>query len=228
VQAVLERVLDWRPFHDERSLDHPVRDRLPDRCPRRRRMWRAGRQLDQGFHSGSVGYGWTTELQAEPSTTNISLPAEHFAMQIYRQAQQVDDFPGETIIGTSVLAAAKALQEGGYITSYTWAFNINDVIDAVVEIGPVVVGIPWFESMSTTRTSGMVEVNGRIVGGHCVTITGYDPALQLTGESTVEALRWRNSWGATYGAAGDGYVRAGDLERLLWGRYGSEACIPFA
>jgi hypothetical protein len=190
-------------------------------------MWQAGRQLDQGFHSGSVGYGWTTELQAEPSTFNSTLPAEHFATHLYRQAQQVDDFPGESYLGTSVLAAAKALHSGGYIASYSWAFTIDDVIDAVVEIGPVVIGIPWFESMSTTSTSGMVEVNGRIVGGHCVTITGYDPQLQLPDRIMPdEALRWRNSWGDSYGDQGDGYIRAEDLEHLLWGRYGSEACVP--
>lgn len=237
MQAV-DRVLDWRPFHDERSLDYPVRDLFGDARPSWcRRMWRAHRQrLDQGAEGACVGFGWTAELQAEPtgcggSTGRIGrYPAQQFAGVLYHQAQQVDDWPGESYEGTSVLAAAKALHDDGYIGGYRWAFTIDDVIDAVISIGPVVVGIPWFESMDTPRPSALIEVSGRILGGHCVTIIGFDPELRLPGEGrdSFEALRFRNSWGSDYGDMGEAYVRAEDLERLLWGRYGSEACIPVA
>lgn len=231
--AVLERVLDWRPFHDERSLDHPVRDRLRAHCPRERRTWQAGSQrLDQGLEGGSVGFGWTAELQTAPTTFNGQIggyKAQYFATHIYREAQQVDAWPGESMRGTSVLAAATVLAQQGFIASYCWAFTIDDVIDAVVQIGPVVIGIPWFESMHETRPSGMVEVDGRVVDGHCVTITGYDPALYLTGEGgPIEALIGRNSFGDSYGDEGDMYFAVADLERLLWGRYGSEACVPIS
>lgn len=182
-----------------------------------------------------MGFGWTAELQAQPSVAGGTsgqigpYPAQYFATYVYHEAQQVDDWPGNDYEGTSVLAGAKVIRTEGYIDSYRWAFTIDDVIDALIEIGPVVLGIPWFESMYETRPSGMVEVDGRLVGGHCITLTGYHPNIRLWREGwreRFEVCRWRNSWGQTYGRNGDGYIRVEDLERLLWGRYGGEACIP--
>jgi hypothetical protein len=236
MEAVLERALDWRSFHDERSLDYPVREVLPPTVPRRKRSWQAHKQrLDQGREGACVGFGWTAELQAQPSVVGgpggqiAGQTAQYFATWVYRQAQQVDDWPGEDYEGTSVLAGAKVVQGQGFIDQYRWAFSIDDVLDALVEIGPVVLGIPWFESMYETRPSGLVEVDGRLVGGHCITLTGYHPRMRLRGEGWTrrfEVCRWRNSWGEMYGRKGDGYILVEDLERLLWGRYGGEACIP--
>lgn len=236
MQTVLERALDWRSFHDERSLDYPVREVLSASTPRRKRSWQAHRQrLDQGHEGACVGFGWTAELQAQPAVVGgVSgqigpYPAQYFASYLYHKAQQVDDWPGDDYEGTSVLAGAKAVQAEGYIDSYRWAFTIDDVLDALIELGPVVLGIPWFESMYETRPGGLVEVDGRLVGGHCITLTGYHPRMRIRGEgwrNRFEVCRWRNSWGESYGNRGDGYIRVEDLEVLLWGRYGGEACIP--
>lgn len=196
-------------------------------------MWQAGRQrLDQGLNGGSVGFGWTADLQAEPANYTRQIDGyapQYFATHIHHEAREVDAFPSDDEDGTSVLAAATVLHHGGFIVSYCWAFSIDDVIDAVIQVGPVVVGIPWFESMYEPHFSGLVEVDGRVVAGHCVTLTGYDPKLNLVGEGEpVEALVARNSFGDEYGDNGDIYITAEDLEHLLWGRYGSEACVPIA
>lgn len=230
------RTLDWRSYHDQRSLDFPVREALPPRVNRERRMHRAHRiRLDQGREGACVGNGWTAELQARPCVVGgengrISrLEAQQFATQLYREAQQVDDWPGESYEGTSVLAGAKVVQRYGYIEEYRWAFGIEDVIDAVVTLGPVVIGIPWYDSMYETRPSGLVEIGGRLVGGHCLCLIGYDPAIRLPSEGWTkrfEVLRWRNSWGPEYGRKGDGFIQVEDLAELLRGRYGGEACIP--
>lgn len=231
-----DRSLDWRSFHDERSLDWPIRAAMPVTVNRVRRMHRAHRiRLNQGQEGACVGNGWTAELQARPNVVGGDLgrigaiEAQQFATNVYRQAQSLDDWPGESYEGTSVLAGAKVVKQMGYIDEYRWAFSIDDVIDALITTGPVVIGIPWYDSMYETRPSGLVDVGGRIVGGHCLCLIGYDPAMRLPKEGWTkrfEVVRWRNSWGSDYGHNGDGFIRVEDLAELLRSRFGGEACIP--
>lgn len=241
-ERTAERAFDWRSYHDQKSLDWPVRALMRSTVKRERRMHRAHRRrLNQGFEGHCVGNGWTAELQASPAIVGgwftatsriMGMDPQIFASYVYREAQKVDEWPGESYEGTSVLAGAKVVKALGYIDEYRWAFSIDDVIDSLITLGPVVIGIPWFESMYETRPSGLVEVdvvNDRLVGGHCLVLTGYDPALRLPKEgwsNRFEVCRWRNSWGEEYGVKGDGYVKVEDLAELLRGRYGGEACIP--
>lgn len=223
----MTRVLDWQSRHDPRSLDYPVRAALPDTVRRRRRKWFVPRPvIDQGREGACVGFGWTNELRAEPVRVKFPDPTA-FAVGLYRQAQLVDEWAGEDYSGTSVLAGAKVAQSLGYISGYRWAFGIDDVVDTLVTSGPVVLGIPWHESMYTTRPSGLVDVSGECVGGHCILATGYDPKKRFISEgirNTFEAVRLRNSWGNDWGVDGDGWIRVTDLAALLKGE--GEACVP--
>lgn len=152
---------------------------------------------------------------------------QEFARNVYREAQLIDEWPGEDYDGTSVLAGAKVMQRHGYLDSYRWAFSIDDVIDALLHLGPVVIGIPWYDSMYDTRPSGLVETGGTMVGGHCIVLTGYQPGTIIMGEGIrrrFDVVRWRNSWGRSYGVRGDGLIQVADLERLLSQR--GEACVP--
>jgi hypothetical protein len=229
----MERTFDWAPHHDPRSREFPVRTALPARRLRRRltrrssiRWWASHHVLDQGAEGACVGFGWTQEAMAMPVRIHPDDPHE-FARSVYSEAQFIDEWPGEAYEGTSVLAGAKIMQRHGYIDGYRWAFSIDDVIDALLYLGPVVIGIPWYESMYETRPSGLVEVGGRLVGGHCIVLVGYQSSTWLPGESIRErheVFRWRNSWGKSYGKRGDGFVRRADLERLLADQ--GEACVP--
>jgi hypothetical protein len=145
------------------------------------------------------------------------------ALEIYRAAQRIDEWEGEQYSGTSVLAGAKVVTASGYIGGYRWCFGIADVRDAVVRIGPVVIGIPWYEEMYETRASGLVKVGGGLVGGHCITLTGYNPSMDIDGK-VREVFRWRNSWGPTYGIKGSGFIEGFRLAALL--DDGGEACVP--
>jgi hypothetical protein len=131
---------------------------------------------------------------------------------------------GNSYEGTSVLAGAKIAQQRGYIERYWWAFGIDQVIDTLVGFGPVVIGIPWYDSMYTTRPDGLVEVGGRMVGGHAITLTGFERRGFGSPRRAREVVRWRNSWGLGYGLRGDGFIAVEDLERLLADR--GEACVP--
>lgn len=171
---------------------------------------------------------------AKPMALRFDNYGEDLARVIYRQAQQIDEWPGESYEGTSVLAGAKVVQASGFIGEYRWAFSVDDIIDTLCADardggGPVVIGIPWLDGMYETRPSGLVDVHGDVVGGHCLTVIGYHPNMLIRGErGKWEVVKWRNSWGPTYGKRGTGYVRVDDLEALLDSRFGAEACVPLA
>lgn len=223
----MERTFDWRPNHDPLSRNYGIAD-VVSGVEKRPVLWTPGVVIDQGKEGACVGFGWTAELLAMPENYDVDIPtAEKFALSIYRRAKILDDFPGENYNGTSVLAGAKALHELGYIGSYRWAFSVDEVRDAVISEGPVVLGISWYDSMYETDAWGLVKIGGKKVGGHCITVVGYDPAMEIHGQDgPQEVFIWRNSWGQDYGKNGDGYIKYDDLKSLLADR--GEACVPQA
>jgi hypothetical protein len=219
------RTFDWKSRHDIRSLNYAVSDVVPIRPDIRKKMWGTGDVLDQGAEGACVGFGWSGELAAAP--VRIPQIDNRFALGMYQRAKTLDEWPGEDYEGTSVLAGAKACQQLKLIGEYRWSFSIEDLRDALIHIGPVVIGIPWMDGMYQTRPSGLVDVSGRVVGGHCILLTGYNPKMRISGEGFFkrwEVARWRNSWGTSYGKKGDGWIQMEDLERLL--QNSGEACVP--
>lgn len=221
-----DRRLDWSPTHDPRSLNYEVRETLGavEEIPK---TWDRGPILNQGSEGACVGFGWTAELMASPrpDPTAEALTANTYAKEVYYRAKQIDDYEGEDYSGTSVLAGAKVLQERGLQDEYRWALSVEDVRDAVISEGPVVVGVPWYYEMYVTKPSGLVTLGGDLVGGHCLTIFGYHPGQSIAGETgEFKVFKWQNSWDVTYGRDGWGYIRYEDLRDLLsqWG----EACVP--
>lgn len=226
------KTLDWLSRHDEKSRNYGVTQataglKRPDSA-----YWRGPfTRLDQGQEGACVGFAWTNNLLSKPVVAKLPLPPQDFAMNLYKSAQKIDEWEGEAYSGTSVLAGAKVAQLGGFISGYRWAFSIDEVLDALGLLGPVVLGVPWFDGMYGTLPGGLVEVSGSRVGGHAITATGYGrrefPLSSQVGrraKRTEDVVRWRNSWGRSYGVRGDGFIRVEDLERLLKGE--GEACIP--
>jgi len=203
--------LDRVPFFDSRSRDYPVRALLPRTVTRRKQIWGLPPQypLDQGAEGACVGHGYAAELAAEP----IVVPADQaFAFDLYERARAEDRAMGNHWPeGASMLAGARAAKAGGWISSYRWAFGLDDVIDTLVEIGPVVLGVSWYQQMYSTDPRGLVTIGGPLVGGHCILATGYWPAHPDFGD----CITWINSWGHDYGINGIGYLRISDLQRLL-------------
>lgn len=223
----MQRRLDWVPSFDQRNRLYGIRGvfgSVP--VERKAKFWKEGTVLDQGSEGACVGFGWLAEIIAEPMTPDEQ-PSKSFgnklAQHFYKQAQQIDEWPGDDYSGTSVLAGAKIMKEHGFIDEYRWCFDIDDIIDAVVSQGPVVIGIPWYSGMYRTNSLGLTGPTGEKVGGHCITLTGYHPA-KIFGRQSLEVFKWRNSWGEDYGINGSGYIRVSDLRKLF--EEGGEACIP--
>lgn len=219
--------LGWVSQHDSRSLRFASAERIAP-APETPRTWTPGAVLDQGQEGSCVGHGWTGELLASPRPHVATPDAGHrYAVSIYRDAQQIDEWVGEDYEGTSVLAGAKVVTGRGFLGEYRWALSIEDVRNAVISEGPVVIGIPWYSQMYSTRASGLVEVGGDLVGGHCLLLHRYHPSMRIPGEDWHARFRvfgWVNSWGPGYGVKGKGLIRYEDLRDLLTGI--GEACVP--
>lgn len=221
------RKLDWKPRFDEKSKQYGIREIVDVKNTKNISvLWKEGTVLDQGSEGACVGFGWAGEVLAEPVAPSVQ-PTESKgnsqALTYYRMAKRVDEWPGENYDGTSVLAGAKVMRDLGFISEYRWCFSIEDLRAAVISEGPVVIGIPWYDSMYYTDSNGMVVIAGEQVGGHCLTITGYISNMLINGVER-EVFRWRNSWGSDYGINGSAFITYEDLESLV--RHNAEMCVP--
>ena len=211
--------LDRVPEFDERSRSFPIGAVVPPTL--RSRAWRCDPRLDQGREGACVGFAWTHELVATPCIVE-GLSSES-ANTLYRSAQNIDEWPGNSYSGTSVLAGAKVCQAMGYIDSYHWAFTIDEVMRAISHAGPVVFGVPWKDSMYEPRPDGLLDCSGKVIGGHAILGRGLRLTARMAGVKEP-VVRLRNSWGDAWGLHGDAFICVSDLEGLL--KDAGEARLP--
>lgn len=232
--------LDWLPRHDPRNLQYPITAALTEEQQTEpltaapSKTWTLDARLNQGRQGACVGFAWTHELIAEPAAWALdrkfrdlddpTAAGEQFAKLVYWDAQRRDIWPGGEypnavphMLGTSLLAGAKVLQQAGYIQEYRWAFTVEETARAVAFAGPVVLGTRWFESMDRpNRKTGLIRVDGDLVGGHALVINGVD--------AQKERFHLVNSWGKDWGKAGACSIAFDDMEQLLAMR--GEVCMP--
>lgn len=224
----MRRRLDWKPNFDERSKGFGVSSVVAEQEVdiTKPTIWEHGTVLDQGSEGACVGFAWTGATIAKPMPP-VEQPefvqGNNFAIQLYKEAQKVDPWPGEDYSGTSVLAGAKIAKQKGIIDEYRWCFSVEELRDAVVNVGPVVIGVNWYKDMYGTDKNGIVKVSGDHVGGHAIMVTGFIPDHNVNNLSTP-VFEWVNSWGPGYGKGGRGYITYKDMERLVKER--AEMCVP--
>ncbi len=127
---------------------------------------------------------------------------------LYNEAQKADAFKGEDYDGTTVRAGAKILQQEGFIKSYRWTYDVNELAIAVLEVSPVVVGTTWYSDMFTTEKNGLINIGGRVSGGHAYEINGVNTDMEL--------FRIKNSWNRKiWGKNGFGFISFRDMQTLL-------------
>lgn len=219
-----DRVFDRVPSFDEKSLDYPIRTLLPDK-PARAYTWRHA-QTDQGREGACVGHAIVGEAAARPKPVfgdpywkpPVASTLNSEAYKVYKEAQKIDYWDGESYEGTSVLAGMKIGQQRGWWSEYRWALGpgaeaaANDVILAIGYRGPVVMGTWWHAGMSQPDSKGYLQVTGGKLGGHAYLLTSYSKMR--------DAVWTPNSWGGY----GQGWITRADLVRLLDDE--GEAAIP--
>lgn len=213
-----ERTLDWRPHFDPRSLHHrfaalPFCNNLSVRkhgLQRRKDVW-----LDQGVEGACTGFGAEHVRALSPRPMRTS---DQLARDVYHEARRQDEWPGEDYEGSSVNGAMKASRKMGLITSWRWAYNLQEADHGLSYHGAGELGIWWYSGMWNTDATGFLHPTGDRVGGHALALAGY---RYLNG---AKAYRLENSWGPAWGDFGGAWIWAVDLERLL--REDGELAFP--
>lgn len=178
--------------------------------------WDDGWWGDQRSTPHCVAYSWMHFMEDGPVIQDIVtdrpkpfIKPERF----YAECKKIDGLEGNDS-GTTIRAGAKIAKKLQFISEYRWGNNINDVIDALLIFGPVIVGTHWYAGMNT---NGLMRTTGRKTGGHAYVLNGVD--------LNKETLRVKNSWGKNWGNNGHGTISLKSFEQLI--NEGGEICIPF-
>lgn len=221
--------------HDERSLRfaHPV---LPTSALQPIEWTRRTPILDQGQLGSCTGNALTgvlgTDFNGHTATDTVQVKAdgkgvftggtytldEDFAVKAYTLNTLLDSFPGQyppTDTGSSSLAAGKTGKLLGLFSGYTHAFSLQ-AMQSALQLGPVMIGIPWLQSMFDPQSDGTVVVdqNSGVAGGHELAVSAWDGGR----------FRIDNSWGTSWGAQGSGWIANDDMRWLLG--QGGDVLVP--
>ena len=193
--------------HDPRSLGYPA----PVAALKRRVpvLWTMRAPT---LHHGELGSG-TGNAAAHALNTDPLFRGRVFteddAVSIYSAATRLDPYTGEyppTDTGSSGLSVAKVLKARGEISSYGHAFGFTHFLGAL-QLGPVLVGIPWYSDMFSPDSRGFVHPTGEVAGGH---------EILAVGDDAKSVVAFQNSWGAGWGVAGGRfYMSYADVRKLL-------------
>jgi hypothetical protein len=199
------RTYDWHINLDPRSLPYKIARQIPA-LKARSRMWKRDTWLDQGQEGACTGFGGghamaTTPRRYRPQVTNAD------ARGYYLGAKRNDEWPGEDYEGSSVTGLMRYLKSIGLVTKYLWATTMEELIHAVGYLGPVVIGVNWYEGMEETDAAGYIHKTGRNVGGHCLVIGGVDIVNRR--------FFLFNSWGKDWGVDGGAWITFDDMAALM-------------
>jgi hypothetical protein len=200
------RLLGRKLALDPRDRPYSMKLLMPKRVPKKTRLYRVGPILDQGFTSSCVGHAWRQWLSSALMMTKTGPDA----LTIYREAQAIDEWPGEEpeVQGTSVRAGVKALQKRGHIGGYVWSWDADVLRDYMLAgLGCVVIGVNWYTDMFEPDRKGYLHIGGQIEGGHAVMLSGYSVER--------DADRVVTSWGEDEWDKGRAWITHKDLRRLL-------------
>lgn len=185
--------------------------------------WACNLWLDQGEEGACVGHGWAHEAAAKPVVVRqyprpnfTATGPQTFAFELYDWCRRNDEWVEENYDGTSVAAGAKGMVLAGGLLEYRWSHDADELAVAVSRKGPVVIGVDWTTGQFKPDVDGVIHVKGRVEGGHCLLVNGYN--------TTTRRFRLHNSWGRDWGVNGEALMEHDDMAMLM--EAGGEGCLP--
>lgn len=166
---------------DDRDKRFAVKKRASMRVSR---TWTLGPRLDQLATPECVAFSAAGWLLSAPISQYLNPHG------IYRYAKFDDEWRGEAYDGTSVRAGARVLAELGFISKYQWAFNVEAIIDTVLEVGPMMIGTNWYAGMATPDASNIMQPKGRLLGGHAYFLYSANTRSELFGVCGSYGTKW--------------------------------------
>lgn len=236
------RTFDWQPRFDPRSLAFRAAPGVTE-MPTTGRIWQHGPVLDQGAEGACVGFACAGLVAAEPSDRRGV--NDSYARNWYRRAQRLDQWPGETYSGTSVLAGCLVGRERRLWAGFRWAKTPAELAAGILnpDLGPAMIGIQWSPDLYDVPASGVLDPDVRLdpTLGHAVDLFGYVPARALVTRQMQDDLEelglWEavdrltepsflllNSWNDSWGAGGRAVVPLALMRRWIAAR--GEFALP--
>lgn len=200
---------------DENYLAAPFLNQLPNLQLSSRYWYADGWAGDQRNTPECTAYSWLGFLHDGPVVQESFVQKPMYdTTQLYKKFQENDGIQG-VYQGSTVRAGAKVLKKLGFLKEYRWARDVNEVVKALLVLGPVVVGSKWYSDMMHPDSYGRITVSGASNGGHAYLLNGVD--------TTKNLFRIKNSWGNRWGIQGHGFIDINDFEKLM--KDGGDVCI---
>ena len=206
--------------HDPRSRAH-VHALAPNSALQSQLWTFYGPPLNQGDVGSCTGNALAGALNCTPFVAGGKLLEEADALSLYELATRLDNIPGTyppDDTGSSGLAVCKAAEKRGLISGYRHAFSAATALHWLSSIGPVIIGIEWFEGFDTPQgPDEELVISGSVRGGHELCIHGIDVEKRI--------IMGTNSWGAAWGNGGS-FTISWDTFGILLSRDG-DATLPY-
>ncbi len=199
---------------DEGDKNYPLHALMAATPARKRtRPWSGGPLLDQdgvGQCVGATGREWLT-------STPVAYKSPHPTMEeCYFGAKQNDGGGDPTPDrGSDSRGLMKFFQSLGLVDSYYWTQTVAEAAEYCETRGPILIGIPWDESMFIPDASGQVHPDGNMAGGHEILGEWHYATRGLW----LCRNHWRNRdgswWGNVKGHPGYFLISDADLAALV-------------